>query len=88
MKTEKTGAQSRCPPGSPVLKMRTRVSPKCRIGFEDSPLKAAMGPSRTRDSKKMFYPVPRAVTGILRLKDSGFFAGFSVSRRGGRDRVG
>ena len=31
------------PPGSPVLKMRTRVSPKCRIGFEDSPPKAAIG---------------------------------------------
>ena len=54
MKTEKIGPQGRFPPGSPVPKTRARASPKCRIGFEDTPPKAAQGPFRTRNSNRFF----------------------------------
>ena len=63
METEKIGPQGRFPPGSPVPKTRARASPKCRIGFEDSPLKAAQGPSRARDSKELFNRSHGTVTG-------------------------
>ena len=63
MKTEDFGPQGRLPPASPVPKMRAGASPKCRVGFEDNPPKAAQGPSRTRDFKESFNRPHGTATG-------------------------